>query len=78
MLAHLLHDTPTAGRHGERDDAMTLDDAKHAADGLSVGALIGTLAGWLPSVASLFTILWLGIRIWESDTVQKIVARLRQ
>jgi hypothetical protein len=57
---------------------MTLDDAKHAADGLSVGALIGTLAGWLPSVASLFTILWLGIRIWESDTVQKIVARLRQ
>ena len=30
---------------------------------------IAALAGWLPSVAALFTILYTFIRIWESDTV---------
>jgi hypothetical protein len=27
----------------------------------------------LPPTASLFTIVWLGIRIYESDTIQKLV-----
>jgi hypothetical protein len=31
------------------------------------------LAAWLPPVASLFTIVWLGLRIYESDTVQKLI-----
>jgi len=29
----------------------------------------------LPSVAALFTILWTGIRIWETDTVQRMLGR---
>ncbi len=33
---------------------------------------IMSLAAWLPPLASLFTIIWLGIRIWESDTVQNL------
>ena len=37
----------------------------------SIGIM--SVAAWLPPVASLFTIIWLGIRIYESDTVQKIV-----
>jgi hypothetical protein len=32
-----------------------------------------TLAAWLPPTASLFTIVWLGLRIYESDTVQKLL-----
>ena len=32
-----------------------------------------TMAAWLPPIASLLTIAWLGIRIYESDTVQRIV-----
>jgi hypothetical protein len=32
-----------------------------------------TMAAWLPPAASLLTIVWLGIRIYESDTVQKVV-----
>jgi hypothetical protein len=32
-----------------------------------------TMAAWLPPAASLLTIVWLGIRIYESDTVQKAV-----
>lgn len=32
-----------------------------------------TMAAWLPPIASVLTIVWLGIRIYESDTVQKVV-----
>lgn len=42
---------------------------------MSVGTVIGTLAGFLPSIAALITILWTGIRIYESDTVQKLLRR---
>jgi len=34
---------------------------------------VATLAAWLPPTASLFTIVWLGLRIYESDTVQKLL-----
>jgi hypothetical protein len=34
-----------------------------------------SLAAWLPPVASLFTIVWLGIRIWETDTIKKLTYR---
>ena len=51
---------------------MFAEDAKTVVDGLAVGGTVATLAGWLPPVASLLTIIWLSIRIWESDTVQKI------
>jgi hypothetical protein len=51
------------------------EEAKTVVDSLAVGGTVATLAGWLPAVASLFTIIWLALRIWESDTVQKIVNR---
>ena len=31
--------------------------------------------GVLPPTASLFTIIWLGIRIYESETVQKLLEK---
>jgi len=51
------------------------EEAKTVVDSLAVGGTVATLAGWLPSIASLFTIIWLSLRIWESDTVQKIFKR---
>jgi len=51
---------------------MLAEDAKTVIDGFAVGGTVATLAGWLPPVASLLTIVWLSIRIWESDTIQKI------
>lgn len=41
-------------------------------DTISIGTLLGTLAGLLPSIASLVTILWGLIRIYETKTVQKL------
>ena len=49
---------------------MTTETIKHAADGLSVVTVIGTLAEILPAVAALFTIVWTGFRIYETKTVQ--------
>lgn len=48
----------------------TSETVKHVADGLSVVTVLGTLAEILPSIAALFTIVWTGFRIYETDTVQ--------
>lgn len=39
---------------------------------LTAGAVaFASVVELLPAVASVFTIIWLGIRIYETDTVQK-------
>jgi hypothetical protein len=40
-------------------------------DGVSVVTVVGTLTNVLPSIAAVFTIIWTGIRIYETDTVQE-------
>jgi hypothetical protein len=47
-------------------------------DGISVVTMLGALFDMLPSVAALFTILWTGIRIYETDTVQSIIKKFRR
>ena len=54
---------------------MKDESFKHILDGLSIVTVIGTLADMLPSIAALFTIIWTGIRIWETDTVQRRIKR---
>jgi hypothetical protein len=44
-------------------------------DGASVVTAVGTITNMLPAVAALFTILWTGIRIYESQTVQKLLSK---
>lgn len=51
---------------------MTDDGMKEVVDTISVATGVGALAGLLPAVAALFTIVWTGIRIWETDTVKNI------
>jgi hypothetical protein len=51
------------------------DTAKAVADGAAVLTTVGVMATWLPPLASLFTIIYLGLRIWESETVRKITNR---
>ena len=47
------------------------ETVKHVVDALSVITVIGTLVDMLPSIAAIFTIIWTGIRIWETNTVQR-------
>lgn len=51
------------------------ESAKHVVDALSVVTVLGTLIDMLPSIAALFTIVWTGIRIWETDTVRGLTGR---
>ncbi len=46
------------------------ETTKHVADAASVVTVLGTLAEILPAVAALFTIVWTGFRIYETNTVQ--------
>ena len=56
------------------DPFAHLDEAtKHIVDIVSVATVLGTLTDILPSISALFTIVWVGIRIYETDTVQRIL-----
>ena len=41
------------------------DNVKHIADGLAVAAAFGTLVQFLPPLASLLTIVWMSLRIYD-------------
>lgn len=53
----------------------THEQAKHIVDGLAVAITLGSLMEFLPALASLLSIIWMGIRIYETDTVQKILGK---
>jgi hypothetical protein len=54
---------------------MATESTKHVIDSISVLTVVGTLADILPPVAALVTIIWTGIRIYETETVQKLLKR---
>ena len=49
------------------------ESVKETVDILAASTGLLSLVAWLPPTASLFTIVWLGIRIYESETIQKLV-----
>ena len=52
--------------------AVMVDTTKEVLDVAAASTAVLSMAAWLPPTASILTILWLGIRIYESDTVQRI------
>ena len=52
-----------------------VEETKQALDVVAVSTGIMSVATWLPPVASLFAIIWMGIRIYESDTVQQLIGK---
>ncbi len=52
-----------------------VEETKQALDVVAVSTGIMSVAAWLPPVASLFTIIWMGLRIYEADTVQGLLGR---
>lgn len=51
------------------------EPAKHVVDGLSFVTLLGALVNLLPSIAAVLTIIWTGIRIYETETVRRLFRR---
>jgi hypothetical protein len=54
------------------------EGTKHILDGLSLITVLGTLMDWLPAVAALLSIVWTGIRIYETGTVQGWINRAKR
>lgn len=50
---------------------MSTEATKHIMDALSIGSVMATLAGWLPAIAALASLVWTVIRIFETKTVQR-------
>ena len=50
-----------------------MEEIKEVTDVAAASTGVLALISWLPPTASLFTIVWLGIRIYESKTVQGLI-----
>jgi hypothetical protein len=53
------------------------EESKQAIDVLAASTGVMSLVAWLPPLASLLTIIWMGIRIYESDTIQTLVKKFK-
>ena len=51
------------------------EESKQAVDIVAASTAIGSMIQWLPPLASLFTCIWMAIRIYESDSVQKLLGK---
>ena len=54
------------------------EPTKQIIDTLSFATVLGTISAILPPLSALFTIIWVSIRIWETDTVQELTGRKRR
>ena len=54
------------------------NSTKYVVDAVSMFTVLGTLVDFLPAVAAAFTIVWTIIRIWETDTVQKVLKKWKK
>ena len=54
---------------------MSHHDPKVAVDALSLMTVVGTLVDVLPALAALISIIWGLIRIYETDTVKKLLKK---
>jgi hypothetical protein len=54
---------------------MATESTKQIVDAASVVTVVGTLGEVLPPLAALFTLVWTAIRIYETETVQRLLGR---
>jgi hypothetical protein len=51
------------------------EETKAVIDAVAIGGTVGTLAGFLPPLAALATIVWTCLRIWEMDTIKNLTKK---
>ena len=51
---------------------------KQVLDGISFFTVVGSLLEMLPAISAVLSIVWVSIRIWETETVQRVVGRKQQ
>tara|TARA_R110002096_G_scaffold82545_1_gene192117 strand:- start:151 stop:321 length:171 start_codon:yes stop_codon:yes gene_type:complete len=50
-------------------------EGKQVIDVVAASTGVMSMVAWLPPLASIFTIIWLGIRIYETETVKNLINR---
>jgi len=59
----------------QREIDHITDAVKPALDGVSIGTVVATFLGWLPHIAAILSIVWMAIRIYETDTVRRLMGK---
>ena len=54
---------------------LMTQEGKQVIDVVAASTGVMSMVAWLPPLASLFTIIWLGIRIYETETVKNLINR---
>ena len=62
----------------EKRMSLHHEGAKQATDLAALTVVVGTLADWLPAIAAVFSIVWTGIRIYETKTMQGWLKRFKK
>lgn len=57
------------------NDVKAVEVVSHIGDAISLTVLFGYFIAALPTLAVLFTVIWTGIRIYETDTFQQFIRR---
>lgn len=55
-----------------------IEAAKHVVDGTALGTAAATFFGFLPEATAMLSFIWIAIRIYETETVQKLLGRKKQ
>jgi len=53
------------------------EEGKSAVDLIAASTGVASMVAWLPPVASILTIVWLGLRIYESETVKNLLGKTK-
>lgn len=57
----------------------TVQNIKHGVDGAAIAAWLAHVAGWISvGIVPVLTMIWLILRIWETETVQSWRERRKQ
>ena len=54
---------------------LATEGTKLDIDAVSVVTVLGTIGDVLPPLAALFTLIWTGLRIYETKTVQRLLGK---
>lgn len=53
----------------------TVEKVAEPGDFVAYSVVLGAFVGFLPHVATILSIVWIALRIWESDTVRSVTRR---
>ena len=60
-----------------KEKPKMMQETKDVLDVAAGSTAVLTVAAWVPPIAGIFSIIWFGIRIWESDTVRELTNRVK-